>query len=75
MSSATGGKNIMIVVTNYFTKWFEAEAMTTTTQMDIERFIWKNIGETLFSLAYGYEAIIFPNVVVLSINTVLPNFE
>ncbi|XP_068305037.1 uncharacterized protein [Pyrus communis] len=32
-------------------------------------------GETLFSLVYGYEVIISPNVVMPSINTILPNFE
>nr|XP_028954152.1 uncharacterized protein LOC114823028 [Malus domestica] len=32
-------------------------------------------GETLFSLAYGSEMIILPNVVVPSISTVLLNFE
>ncbi|XP_068307495.1 uncharacterized protein [Pyrus communis] len=32
-------------------------------------------GKTSFSLAYGYEAIIHPNFVMPSINTVLPNLE
>ncbi|KAM2856022.1 hypothetical protein PS2_000433 [Malus domestica] len=32
-------------------------------------------GNTLFSLAYGFEVIIPSNVVVPSINTVLPNLE
>ncbi|KAM1579514.1 hypothetical protein ACFX1Z_040946 [Malus domestica] len=43
MPSATGGKGMMIVTTDYFGKWVEAEPMTTTTQADIERFIWRNI--------------------------------
>ena len=34
---------MMIVAMGYFTKWVEAEPMTTTAQMNIERFIWKNI--------------------------------
>ncbi|KAM2258494.1 hypothetical protein ACFX1S_003574 [Malus domestica] len=32
-----------IVTTDYFTKWVEAEPMTTMAQTDIERFIWRNI--------------------------------
>ncbi|KAM1104870.1 hypothetical protein ACFX19_013399 [Malus domestica] len=43
MQPATGGRCMMIVATDYFTKWVEAEPMTTTTQTDIERFIWRNI--------------------------------
>ncbi|KAM0963905.1 hypothetical protein EV1_022701 [Malus domestica] len=43
MSPAIGGKCMMIMATDYFTKWVEAESMTTTTQLDIERFIWRNI--------------------------------
>ncbi|KAM1334267.1 hypothetical protein ACFX2F_010204 [Malus domestica] len=164
MPPATGGRCMMIVATDYFTKWVEAEPMTTTTQTDIERFIWRNIicrfgipqsiitdngpqfvgkdlakffqkygikqhmstprypqgngqaeasnktildclkksltdkkgkwpdklpgclwayrttkrratGETPFSLAFGSEAIIPPNIIVPSINTLLPNVE
>ncbi|KAM1216367.1 hypothetical protein ACFX2J_012661 [Malus domestica] len=43
MPPATGGRCMMIVATDYFTKWVEAEPMTTTTQTDIKRFIWRNI--------------------------------
>ncbi|KAM1380243.1 hypothetical protein ACFX2I_021996 [Malus domestica] len=43
MSPAARGKGMMIVATDYFKKWVEAEPITTTTQMDIKRFIWKNI--------------------------------
>ncbi|KAM2801730.1 hypothetical protein PS2_045127 [Malus domestica] len=164
MPPATGGRCMMIVATDYFTKWVEAEPMTTTTQTDIERFIWRNIicrfgipqsivtdngpqfvgkdlakffqkygikqhmstprypqgngqaeasnktildclkksltdkkgkwpdelpgclwayrttkrratGETPFSLAFGSEAIIPPNIIVPSINTLLPSIE
>ena len=32
-------------------------------------------GKTPFSLAYGSEAIIHPNILVSSINTILPNLE
>ncbi|KAM1764361.1 hypothetical protein ACFX11_003622 [Malus domestica] len=43
MSLATRGKGMTIVTTDYFTKWVEAEPMTTMAQTDIERFIWRNI--------------------------------
>ncbi|KAM2080933.1 hypothetical protein ACFX1T_034636 [Malus domestica] len=43
MPPATGGKDMMIVETDYFTKWVEAKPMTTTTQTDIKHFIWRNI--------------------------------
>ncbi|KAM2599254.1 hypothetical protein TB2_037697 [Malus domestica] len=32
-------------------------------------------GETLFSLAFGSEAIIFPNIIMPSISTLLPSIE
>ncbi|CAL8168130.1 unnamed protein product [Prunus armeniaca] len=34
---------MMIVATNYFTKWIEAEALSSTKEADVERFIWRNI--------------------------------
>ena len=43
MPPATRGRGMMIVATDYFTKWVEAEPMTTITQTNIERFIWRNI--------------------------------
>ncbi|XP_048432479.1 uncharacterized protein LOC125473553 [Pyrus x bretschneideri] len=43
MLPATGDRGMMIVATDYFTKWVEAEPKTTTTQTDIEHFIWRNI--------------------------------
>ncbi|KAM1584557.1 hypothetical protein ACFX1Z_037523 [Malus domestica] len=43
MPPATTGRGMMIVATNYFTKLVKVEPMTTTTQMDIECFIWRNI--------------------------------
>ncbi|KAM2938293.1 hypothetical protein FF1_038103 [Malus domestica] len=43
MLPATGGRCMMIVAIDYFTKWVEAEPTTTTTQTDINRFIWRNI--------------------------------
>ncbi|KAM2156322.1 hypothetical protein ACFX1R_042023 [Malus domestica] len=43
MLHATWGRGMMIVATDYFTKWVEVEPMTTTIQTDIEPFIWRNI--------------------------------
>ncbi|KAI5324134.1 hypothetical protein L3X38_033207 [Prunus dulcis] len=34
---------MMIVATDYFTKWIEAEALSSTKEADVERFIWRNI--------------------------------
>ncbi|CAL2270520.1 unnamed protein product [Prunus armeniaca] len=36
-------KEMMIVATDYFTKWIEAEALSSTKEADVERFIWRNI--------------------------------
>ena len=40
---ATGGKNFLIVAIDYFTKWIEAESLTTITSRKVEKFIWQNI--------------------------------
>ena len=33
----------MLVATNYFTKWMEAEALGNIQDMDVKKFVWKNI--------------------------------
>ena len=33
----------MIVATDYFTKWVEAEALTHIRDVDVKRFVWRNI--------------------------------
>ncbi|CAL9019858.1 unnamed protein product [Prunus brigantina] len=43
MPTAPAHKEMMIVATDYFTKWIEAEALSSTKEADVERFIWKNI--------------------------------
>ncbi|CAL8990977.1 unnamed protein product, partial [Prunus brigantina] len=43
MPTAPANKEMMIVATDYFTKWIEAEALSSTKEADVERFIWKNI--------------------------------
>ncbi|CAL9010784.1 unnamed protein product [Prunus brigantina] len=43
MPTALANKEMMIVATDYFTKWIEAKALSSTKEADVERFIWKNI--------------------------------
>ncbi|KAI5338348.1 hypothetical protein L3X38_017619 [Prunus dulcis] len=43
MPTAHANKEMMIVATDYFTKWIEAEALSSTKEADVEWFIWKNI--------------------------------
>ena len=43
MPTAPANKEMMIVAADYFTKWIEAEALSSTKEADVERFIWKNI--------------------------------
>lgn len=43
MLPAAAKKDMMIVITDYFTKWIEAEALFSTKEADVERFIWKNM--------------------------------
>ena len=33
----------MVVVTDYFTKWVEAEALENIRDVDVNKFVWKNI--------------------------------
>ena len=40
---AAGNKKWLLVTTDYFTKWIEAELLANIRDMDAKRFIWKNI--------------------------------
>ena len=40
---AAGNKRYLLVGTNYFTKWVEAEPLANIRDVDVKRFIWKNI--------------------------------
>ena len=40
---ALGNKKYMLVSTNYFTEWIEAEPLANIRDVDVKRFIWKNI--------------------------------
>lgn len=33
----------MVVATNYFTKWVEAKALASIRDVDVKKFVWKNI--------------------------------
>ena len=50
-SKAVGNKKYLLVCTNYFTKWVEAEPLTNIRDVDVKRFIWKNI-ITRFGVPY-----------------------
>ena len=42
MSPAPAKKDMIIVSTDYLTKWIEAKAVSSTKEADVERFIWRN---------------------------------
>ena len=42
-SKAVGNKKYLLVGTDYFTKWVEAEPLANIRDVDAKRFIWKNI--------------------------------
>ena len=46
-----GNKRYLLVYTDYFTKWVEAKPLANIRDVDIKRFIWKNI-VTRFGVPY-----------------------
>ena len=40
---AVGNKRYLLVGTDYFTKWVEAELLANIRDVDVKRFVWKNI--------------------------------
>ena len=40
---ATGNRRFVLVAVDYFTKWAEAEALANIRDVDVKKFIWKNI--------------------------------
>ena len=40
---ATGNKKYLLVGTNYFTKWVGAEPLVNIRDVDVKKFLWKNI--------------------------------
>ena len=47
-----GNKKYLLVCTDYFTKWVEAEPLANIRDVDVKRFIWKNI-VTRFGVPYA----------------------
>ena len=43
LPKALGNKKFLLAVTNYFTKWIEAKPLAQIREMDVIRFIQKNI--------------------------------
>ena len=43
LPAATAQKKFLLVATNYFIKWVEAEACTNIKDKDVSKFVWKNI--------------------------------
>ena len=41
--NATGNRKFLLVGTDYFTKWVEAEALANIRDVDVKKFLWKNI--------------------------------
>ena len=44
LPTAPAQKKLLLVATDYFSKWIEADAFTSIKDRDVTRFIWKNIG-------------------------------
>lgn len=42
-SRATGNRRWLLVATDYFTKWVEAEPLASIRDTNVTRFVWKNI--------------------------------
>ena len=42
-SKAVGNKSYLLVGTDYFTKWVEAEPLVNIRDIDAKKFVWKNI--------------------------------
>ena len=47
-----GNKKYLLVGTDYFTKWVEAESLANIKVVDVKRFVWKNI-VTRFGVPYA----------------------
>ena len=43
LSTAPAQKKLLLVATDYFSKWIEADAFSSIKDRDVTRFIWKNI--------------------------------
>ena len=48
---AVGNKRYLLIDTDYFTKWVEAELLANIRDVNAKRFVWKNI-ITRFGISY-----------------------
>ena len=39
----TGNRRFVVVAVDYFTKWVETEALANIQDVDVKKFIWKNL--------------------------------
>ena len=39
----TGNRRFVLVAVDYFTKWAEVEALASIRDVDVKKFVWKNI--------------------------------
>ena len=61
LPKVVGNKKYLIVCTDYFTKWVEAEPLANIRDMGVKRFIWKNI-VTRFGVPNGSSQIMVFNL-------------
>ena len=40
---ATGNQRFILVAINYFTKWAKAEVLANIRDVDVKKFVWRNI--------------------------------
>ena len=40
---ATGNQRFILVAINYFTKWAKVEALANIRDVDVKKFVWRNI--------------------------------
>ena len=50
---AVGNKKYLLVGTDYFTKWVEAEPLANIRDVDVKKFVWKNI-VTRFGVPHAF---------------------
>nr|CAN83045.1 hypothetical protein VITISV_015525 [Vitis vinifera] len=83
MKKDAAAYKFLLVATDYFNKWVEAEAYASIKDKDVTKFVWKNIicrfgipqtiiadnGNTPFALAYGMDAVIPTEIGLPTIRT------
>ena len=70
-SKAVGNKKYLLVSTDYFTKWVEAEPLANIRDVDAKKFVWKNIVTRFGFLTRSSRTMAFSSTVRCSENTVV----